>query len=39
MRGNQQPILYEGSSAASDIGLAHFGLRITRAMQPSAARG
>ena len=27
------------SSAASDVGLAPFGLRIIRAMQPSAARG
>jgi hypothetical protein len=30
---------YESSSAASDISLAPFGLRIIRAMQPSAARG
>ena len=30
---------YESSSAASDVILAPFGLRIIRAMQPSAARG
>ena len=30
---------YESSSAASDVNLAPFGLRIIRAMQPSAARG
>jgi hypothetical protein len=30
---------YETSSAASDVSLAPFGLRIIRAMQPSAARG
>jgi hypothetical protein len=30
---------YESSSAASDVSLAPFGLRIIRAMQPSAARG
>ena len=30
---------YESSSAASDVSLALFGLRIIRAMQPSAARG
>jgi hypothetical protein len=29
----------KSSSAASDAGLARFGLRIVRAMQPSAARG
>ena len=30
---------YKSSSAASDVSLAPFGLRIIRAMQPSAARG
>ena len=30
---------YESKSAASDGSLASFGLRIIRAMQPSAARG
>ena len=30
---------YESSSAASAVSLAPFGLRIIRAMQPSAARG
>ncbi len=30
---------YKISSAASDVSLAPFGLRIIRAMQPSAARG
>jgi hypothetical protein len=30
---------YESSSAASDVSLAAFGLRIIPAMQPSAARG
>jgi hypothetical protein len=30
---------YESSSATSDVSLAPFGLRIIRAMQPSAARG
>ena len=30
---------YESSSAASDVSLAPFGLRIIRAMQPSAAGG
>jgi hypothetical protein len=30
---------YESSSAASDVSLAPFGLRIIRAIQPSAARG
>jgi hypothetical protein len=30
---------YESSSAASDVSLAEFGLRIIPAMQPSAARG
>ncbi len=30
---------YGSSSAASDVSLAPFGLRIIRAMQPSAARG
>jgi hypothetical protein len=30
---------YKSSSAASDASLAPFGLRILRAMQPSAARG
>jgi hypothetical protein len=29
---------YESSSAASDVSLVPFGLRIIRAMQPSAAR-
>ena len=29
---------YQSSSAASDVRLARFGLRIIRAMQPSAAR-
>ena len=30
---------YESSSAASEVALAWFGLRILRSMQPSAARG
>ena len=30
---------YESSSAASDVSLAPFGLRIIPAMQPSAAHG
>jgi hypothetical protein len=30
---------YESSSAASDVSLAPFGLRIIAAMQPSAAHG
>jgi hypothetical protein len=30
---------YESSNAASDDNLAPFGVRIIRAMQPSAARG
>ena len=30
---------YERNSAASDVSLAPFGLRIVRAMQPSAVRG
>jgi hypothetical protein len=30
-------MLYGRSSAASDVSLAPFGLRIIRAMQPSAA--
>jgi hypothetical protein len=30
---------YRSSSAAPDVSLAPFGLRIIRAMQPSAARG
>jgi hypothetical protein len=30
---------YESNSAASEFSLAPFGLRIIRAMQPSAARG
>jgi hypothetical protein len=30
---------YKSSSAASDVSLARFGLRIIRAMQPSAALG
>jgi hypothetical protein len=33
------PVPIESSSAASDVSLARFGLRIIRAMQPSAARG
>ena len=38
---NQQcsPMTYKSSSAASDVSLAPFGLRIIRAMQPSTARG
>jgi hypothetical protein len=30
---------YKSGSAASDVSLVPFGLRIIRAMQPSAARG
>jgi hypothetical protein len=30
---------YRSSSAAGDVGVARSGSRITRAMQPSAARG
>ena len=30
---------YETNSATSDVGLAPLGLRIIRAMQPSASRG
>jgi hypothetical protein len=30
---------YKRSSAAPDVSLARFGVRIIRAMQPSAARG
>jgi hypothetical protein len=30
---------YKSNSAASDVSLARFGLRILRAMQSSAARG
>jgi hypothetical protein len=30
---------YRGNSAASELGLARFGLRIVPAMQPSPARG
>jgi hypothetical protein len=30
---------YGSSSAAGDVGVARTGLRITRAMQPSVARG
>jgi hypothetical protein len=30
---------YKSSSAASDASLARFGLRIIRAMEPSAVRG
>ena len=30
---------YQSNSAACDVSLARFGLRIIRAMQPSAARG
>jgi hypothetical protein len=33
------PTPYERSSAASEVSLARFGLRIIRAMQPSTARG
>ena len=33
------PMPYESISASSDVSLALFGLRIIRAIQPSAARG
>ena len=36
---NQQLDAYKSSSAASDAGVEPFGLRVIRAMQPSAARG
>ena len=32
------PVPYKSSSAACDVSLARFGLRLLRAMQPSAAR-
>ena len=35
----QQSDAYGSSSAAGDVGVARTGSRITRAMQPSAARG
>jgi hypothetical protein len=38
-RQTSSPMPYKGIRAASDAGLAPLGLRIIRAMQPSAARG
>ena len=36
---SSSPMPYASSSAAGDVGVARTGSRITRAMQPSAARG
>jgi len=36
---SSSPMPYGSSSAAGDVGVARTGSRITRAMQPSAARG
>jgi len=36
---SSSPMPYGSSSAAGDVGAARTGSRITRAMQPSAARG
>ena len=36
---NQQPDALQNQQRGVDVNVARFGLRIVRAMQPSAARG